>query len=705
MYMNTPRLQRGLSLVEVFVALLVLSVGLIALAKLQVDLVRGSSDARTRTLALSLAEEKVEDLRTFARTDGDGTWNPTNAADPTFVMAWSYVNGPAITTPADTSCSPACTGGRIPPQTAYSSTLEVAGVRFKRTWEVAPRDFTGTGPITSRTKDVRVTVAWQNEMGVEQQVNVLANVVEIPPGNVALASEPLNERPDGPQIAYTPGEAPEIIHIPVGSGDKRETTKPLPEVLAQGDYAHQVTFDVVNYSSSNRVERREEFVTVNCRCTLGTTGRGRTPARAVLQGTVLRDKPGVATDKPETGTLRTSGSNAVSSQPELCNLCCRDHHDGPTVDGETNRFNPTDTTDHLHYFWNGSTYTLAATGDAYDEACRMKRVNGVFQVFEDWNLVAVTVMPNTDLEDGVPTQAAYIDYVADVVREYIDSGQPNPVIPTFSTTALTPGGAVQLQGRAIYIDYMTADQKAAAATLITGGDIVSVLKAVPWYEVNLSKLAKWKLQTTGTTTDYVTTPVTGQTCSDADQTDLKIACVTSEAVRTEALEQDNYSRGVVIAGPDSGTLDAQAYVLNGNTGLIDTQPLTAAAGAATPISDEHPFSNDAGSAVTGKISKTAGSPSGNPWSSVSCNYTVDGGPSTSCGDWLTPDGSGANDPRYYSFNVPTVDPPATVVVTVTYSAGVVCPADGGSATNGSIRTTAPATAINFTIRASGSCPP
>ena len=59
MYVNTQRLQRGLSLVEVFVALLVLSVGLIALAKLQVDLVRGSSDARTRSIALSLAVSMI----------------------------------------------------------------------------------------------------------------------------------------------------------------------------------------------------------------------------------------------------------------------------------------------------------------------------------------------------------------------------------------------------------------------------------------------------------------------------------------------------------------------------------------------------------------------------------------------------------------------------------------------------------------------
>nr|ART36072.1 B543 [uncultured bacterium] len=690
MYVNTHRLQRGLSLVEVFVALLILSVGLIALAKLQVDLVRGSGDARARTIALSLAEEKVEDLRTFVKTDSAIAWTATAAASPTFEPAWSHI---------DTS-----KGGRLAPQTAR----QVAGVNFQIDWAVSNLDFTASVPpplITSRTKNVTVTVSWVNEAGdppnctppyVKQCVTLLANIVEIPPGNVAQASEPLDERPDGPQILYTPGVAPEIISVPIGTGNgKRETTKPLPDVQAQGDYAHEVTFDVVNYHDSGIVDRREEFVTVNCRCTLGTTGRGRTPARALLQGTVLRDKPGVArTDKPTTGTVRTSGSNAVSSQPELCALCCRDHHDGPTVDSETNRYNPIDTTDHLHYLWNGSTYTLAATGDAYDEACRMKRVNGVFQVFEDWNLTSITVIPQSDLEEGDATQTAYKDYVADVVRKYVDSGQPTPVVPTFTPVTLTPGASAQLQGRAIYIDYMTADQKAAAAALITVDDNASVLEAVPWYEINLTKLAKWKLQDSGTTTDYSTAPVTAETCVEATQADLagKIACIASEAVQTEALQQDNYTRGLVKGGAATGGLDAQAYLRNGNTGLIDTQALTQASNDAAPIFDELPFTNDVGSAVEGQVAKTNNSnPGGNPWGSVGCSYTVDGGASTDCTPLLT--GSGSNAPRNFTFNVTTG---ATVVVTVTYSGGVVCPANQ--------TVTAPASGVNFVLKTSGSCP-
>lgn len=624
MHVNTQRRQRGLSLVEVFVALLVLSVGLIALAKLQVDLVRGSSDARTRTVALALAEEKVEDLRTFAVTAGAGAWTVT--ANP---MAWSYVTGPALATPADTSCTPACAGGRLPPQATYSSALEVAGVRFKRTWEVANRNFTGTGPITSQTKDVRVTIAWQNEMGVEQQVNVLANLVDIPPGNVALASAPVSARPDGPQIAYTPGLAPEVIGVPIDTGTgKRETTKPLPDVRTPSDYAHEVTFDVVNYhleGSQNVVDRREEFVTVNCRCALAGPGRGRTPARVAFTGAALRDSPGkVIASKPQTGVVLLTGGSGIPSQPILCNICCRDHHDGPaeTVGSTTdnNRYKPTGTTDHLHYLRNASTgaYTEAtSTGDAYDEACRLKRVNGVFQVFEDWKLASILTMPESDLT-VTSIQDAYTAFVQNYVKNSANSSLPGGTIPTFSTTTLVPADATQLSARAIYIDRMPENLVAFLNTDPPPGNFLSY---VPFYEINLTKLADWKLQTISTDTDYAT--VNGQLCDPrtVTQTDLagKIACIANQAVEDETVLSlgllQAYWRGTITAGPVSGHLDAQAYARTGNSGLTATFPLSLAESLATPVSSEYRFTVDAGQAISGTINK--GSASGNPWSAVS----------------------------------------------------------------------------------------
>lgn len=662
MYENTHRRQRGMSLIEVFVALLVLSVGLIALARLQVDLVRGGSDARTRSVALALAEEKVEDLRTFAATDNSPS-NPTlcpswsTTASP---MCWARITGPALATPANTTCSPAaCEGGRIAPQTTYSSALEVAGVRFKRTWEVDSRDFTNAGPpsITSRTKDVRVTVAWLNELGVEQQVSVLANVVEIPPGNVALASQPIEERPSGPRIVYQEGVAPEVIAVPIDTGSgKRETTKPLPDVQAQGDYAHEVTFDVVNYhldGGENVVDRREEFVTVNCRCTLQASGSGRTPARVAFTGNVLRDQPGaVVPNKPFTGTVRTSGSDSKSSQPVLCSLCCRDHHDGPAVtvgsDTDYNRYNPTDTSNHGHYLRNDSTnpptYTLASVGGAYDEACRLKRVNGVFQVYEDWKLATILAMPESDLTN-VSIQTAFTDFVQNFVKNSANSTLPAGAVPTFSTTTLVPGGAQQLSGRAIYIDRMPQN---LVDFLNTSPPPANFLSYVPFFEINLTKLANWKLQTINTDSDYLT--VDGQTCGGTvSQATLagKIACVANQAIVDETVINiggfQNYFRGLIKAGPVAGQLDAQVFARNGNTSITGTFPLTAAAASSTPVSSEYRFTVDAGQAISGQVTKGANAPNGNFWGNITITAATNCGPLTGTG----------NASRSFTCSVPT----------------------------------------------------
>lgn len=666
MYMNTHRLQRGLSLVEVFVALLILSVGLIALAKLQVDLVRGSADARARTVALSLAEEKVEDLRTFVLTDGAGSWSVS--ANP---MAWSYIASN--------------TGGRIAPQTTYSSTLEMAGVRFLRTWNVAARDFNNVASgITSRTKDVTVTVSWVNEAGATQSVNQVANIVEIPPGNVALASQPVSVQPAGPQVTYTPGLAPDIISIGIGGGKKRETTKPLPDVVGNSG-TNVVRFDVVNYNSSNRVTRREEFVSVNCGCSIDTAGPARTPAHWTYVGNLLRETPGVVVTK-------TRGSYSATGQgfDDVCVVCCRDHHDYSSG-GTDYRYNPVDTSNHLHYKrQNNGTYTAATSvGDAYDEACRLKRVNGVFQVFEDWNLQAVNVMPAGDLVDGSSIQTAYKNYVADVVRKYIDSGQPTPTVPTFSTTTMAPGNSAQLQARTIYIDYMTDAQKTTAAALITQSDNQSVLEAVPWYEVNLTKIANWKLQQINTNTDYAT--VSGQNCSSTvTQATLAgyIACIANQAIVDESINQNNYFRGLLKAGPVGGTLDAQAWLRNGNTGVTGTNALTSASDTATPVSSEYRFTNAvaAQAGVSGSVTKGPNAPNGNIWGSVGCSYTVNGGSSTSCP--LT--GNGNTSRSFGDVSAPINAPVgATVVVTITYPGHVVSPA--------SYSVTAPASSLAFTL--------
>ena len=62
--MKTKRIQKGVSLIEVMVALFVLSIGLLGHSKIQALGVRASTDANLRTQATYLLNEMVERLRT-----------------------------------------------------------------------------------------------------------------------------------------------------------------------------------------------------------------------------------------------------------------------------------------------------------------------------------------------------------------------------------------------------------------------------------------------------------------------------------------------------------------------------------------------------------------------------------------------------------------------------------------------------------------
>ena len=70
------RKQEGFTLIETMVAVVVLCIGLLSVAALMSQMVRGSSTSRYMSSAAMLASEKLEDLNRYASTD------PTVAASP-----------------------------------------------------------------------------------------------------------------------------------------------------------------------------------------------------------------------------------------------------------------------------------------------------------------------------------------------------------------------------------------------------------------------------------------------------------------------------------------------------------------------------------------------------------------------------------------------------------------------------------------------
>ncbi len=75
--------QKGVVLIEALIAVLLFSLGVLALAGLQASLVRNSTDARNRAEAVYLAQKKIGEL-----------W-----ADPTGAQAGNYITATPIAAP------------------------------------------------------------------------------------------------------------------------------------------------------------------------------------------------------------------------------------------------------------------------------------------------------------------------------------------------------------------------------------------------------------------------------------------------------------------------------------------------------------------------------------------------------------------------------------------------------------------------------
>jgi len=95
MIKRNKNIARGFSLIEVLVAIVVLGGGLLGLAKLQGITLLNSAESRMQTHALNVAQEKIEELRSYANTATytayatDATGTDIVGANATFTRSWA----------------------------------------------------------------------------------------------------------------------------------------------------------------------------------------------------------------------------------------------------------------------------------------------------------------------------------------------------------------------------------------------------------------------------------------------------------------------------------------------------------------------------------------------------------------------------------------------------------------------------------------
>ncbi len=160
-------LQPGFSLLEVLIAVLVIAVGLLALAQLHGSLLQDSGASKARTVALYLAQEKIEDLRSFETL--------RSAAGRQAYADISDNMGGVIA--ADTSTNDG--------NTVYSST------DYARSWAVTDYCFSAvnssaatcslSAPDIPDLKQVSVTVSWQDRDGNTESITLTTLIAAADP--------------------------------------------------------------------------------------------------------------------------------------------------------------------------------------------------------------------------------------------------------------------------------------------------------------------------------------------------------------------------------------------------------------------------------------------------------------------------------------------------------------------------------------------
>ncbi|NQY27175.1 MAG: prepilin-type N-terminal cleavage/methylation domain-containing protein [Piscirickettsiaceae bacterium] len=500
---------KGFSLIEVMIALVILAVGILGISKLQGVLIKNSSNANQRTVAMSIAQKKIDDLKSFVHlttvdSDVANTWTVASGATATAyaasTLSYSHINDDEGGAPVGST-------------DLLAGALTVGNYNYTLNWVVTDYWFDPAALTAASTVDpsapsaysdeklVTITVAWNDEIGGTQNISLSTVIDAYAPALTAFSDNPASLGDNGPIVNYTPLAAPDVVPVTLDVGDqKKESSKPVPDLSKKGD-STVVTFQTVTYSpialsSVTTTERREEFLTAVCNCKSG----GATPTTSIIKGflewdvedLVLRDVASVVAVSPS--IIKAAVDNGGGEdQHAACTACCRDEADG-------------------------------ATGF---KTCRMKRVDGIYRLFEPWKMIAFNIIPASYFNKATGASGAtssnsipymtstiqasniglYSEYVKSVVRDALQNGistVPNSSFKTFSTVSNFVNGAStihtqfsqgeanyrELQARAVYLDIPPNEIYDGGNYTPTGVSAVP-LDRVPFYENNFTQIAGW----------------------------------------------------------------------------------------------------------------------------------------------------------------------------------------------------------------------
>ncbi|MFM6987800.1 MAG: type IV pilus modification protein PilV [Arenimonas sp.] len=503
------RNSRGFSMIEVMISVVVLGFGLMALAALQTSLIRSSAETKAQTVALQLAKDKLEDLRSFqtltgyqAVTTGTDTVNDSNGnlGGVNYSRAWTVTRfGYQPSTGAFAA---------IATLTGPTPAANAAGVAFTSNNEY---------------KRVAITVSWTDANGSTQSIGLDDAIGAVSPGDGSkvVLNNTASSEPRYPRVLINdPSLTEGVIPIAVGDGTETAATNPKPEIVGNGNNQHvaETRFDVLTYAALNdntaQVQSRVETVVIGCACN-NTASTGTAYRPSYWNG--FRYTVPVPASYAPPARVATLANNAPP-QSQYCTTCCRDHHDPATATGA--KFDPRRST-HSHYKIVAGALTLAGAGEDYLESCRLIRVDGIFRVAADFNNDYFNLLATRN--DGTsgayaPTQTATTNY-QNIVLDYLDqrvvsqgnSANYNTLLSSTAVAGLEDARDINdpdsisllrsndfkwLHSRGLFIDYLepeAIDKITNAKSACTSPTPMSscVLKYVPFTSINLTELTNW----------------------------------------------------------------------------------------------------------------------------------------------------------------------------------------------------------------------
>ena len=610
---------QGFSLIEVLVAVTILSVGLLALASLQIALVRASTATKAQSQALALAKDRLETLRNYTTLAGYQNLivdQPTPQATPvggiTYRLTWEIM------------------------RFVYNQDVDNDGIlgesgdqSFQAVTDDAANE-TGATPTSSagfvannEFKMIKVMSAWDEPTGETATVSLVDATGAISPSDSAL----IGKTPTTalartiPVIINNPAADAMVIPIAISNGTNSAATNPKPQVVI-GTSTVETQFDVLTYANISgdtaTAQQRVETIMVGCTCDFSeapaSTVRGKRPTYWNGTRYVV---PVAGTSAP----LAAADTQSASLQSPRCDVCCRDHQDPVGATGAL--FSPLRTTKvsgivtaaHPHFFDKAA--LSAATTGTYKEACRLIRIDGQWRVATDMNndyfallatgngTTAGTPIPDSTSVAGTPSvvgavaryQKFVIDYLtgrfitpspsagsAQATYNTVNTGGSTPTtlaagvkyVLDLPTSVSIPGNELTgkwLHSRGMYVDYLEQDAVNAiidakansACTFDTATLSTCILKLLPFTSINLSELADW-------------TPLSG---------DLS---VTNFDYSTSLNSGDPVRAKVTTNAAAAATISAYSLVRQSNSGLLDLSFSSISAYDDTNLSDSQPFS-------------------------------------------------------------------------------------------------------------------